>query len=1290
MLAPEPSQPQTTEYEQRHRSTPRVISACRNLSSTARGILEKLRLSTSLPDRVTAQCLANRGLEASQDLDTFLHPSLQHLPNPSRFKNFDAAIEMILSAINRRERIGIVGDYDVDGTTAVAQFVSTLTDAKSDHRFWIPNRFNDGYGINDRIVREIVQADCKLVVLFDHGTHAIAQVAELQRQGIPVVIFDHHTVGDVLPAGILVNPRQPDCGLHHEYPCASGLAYFVCARLSAKCSLPTPDCGLAALGTIVDVVPLHGANRTIARIGLSDLRRTDNDGIIELCNRLGIDHRELQSSDLGFQIGPAINAAGRMDDGTQCVELLTTHDRNRACEIARELHARNEVRKTKQRELLLDADRSLNSKEIMPRALVSYRPYYHPGLVGLIAQGLAQRYTRPVFILAPSLGPSDSDEIRGSARAGHESFDLVRILSLAKQRDLDGVIIKWGGHPAAAGVSIQKDAILAFSSLINKAFKELYPKDVKEVAVHADCPLKVRELTPSFVASLDRLLEPYGQGFEAPRFLFESLTVRAVHSYSGKRYMLVLEQNNATVRAFVGPELWNGDITPGATIDIVATPASVYRNDSRHVQVTVNAYRVIHDAPTKPLELRSATQQLPAPITEPKQEPPEQSLIDGIGEPARKPSQLAKLHKQLEELEKAFARRYIYPELQALADQLESRPKGSQFLLPSEASPLWEKLSKDYGLSLRTDGLQYRPAHIEFIRHFFDQPGNHFLQAPTGSGKTEVALVIASHYRNKGSRVIFLAPTIEIVRQVAERAERMLNNPATILDGKNAGPKKRATIHAAGSLGFVVGTPAALRNDQEAGIFAFQPDDLLIVDEAHHAVGEYPFVPLVEAARKIDARILMLSATPGQMQQKHEWPKFDDMLNMLGVDHVFPINMRVGERAINGHRLEQSEEIKAALSVIERYLTGIRQELWQIGAQCRVPELIKQVSEVFGKKDTARVASWPRIQPLLELTPRLGSSESRASRLLYAAGEVYQSHHTLAQRGICAFLLRCVEGRCRSLFPKDAQEAKSSITLVYRSSEIERVYRSLARGVATGLWSQANLEKAFGISRKEFLKLDETLRKTIWNREVRRLKREVMDSLVNLEYSDHPKEERILRQLININSPTFLSLGHREDAIFLAARITAKLAPRNIRAVPFSGEQDNTTLGITHQERQRNLEAFNNKDAKVIVSTSAGNEGVDIEAEFGWAVVFDGSQIKATQKQGRVGRRAFGMFEYLLMDHEDEFRYKNILRKVVEFQKMLNEHRSMVMEARGLSPQRVGNPFRKRPDDSPGSQGELF
>ena len=1255
-----------------HRPTPREL-VCASpppthvkwVASVVKKIGAEIGVKGAVAPELVATILAARGFNGRDDIEKIIRPELSALPDPARLKNFDEAVSVIAESIQRGDKIGINGDYDVDGTTAVAQMVRTLQQTNTPHEWEIPDRHTDGYGLSERIVQRFIDTACKTVLLFDHGTHNHTAIAKLRSHGIKVVVFDHHAVGESLPDAIVVNPAQPGCGFGEYKPCASGLSFFLNHRLSEVLNLPPPDCGLAALGTIADMVPLLGPNRTVVASGLQALQKSSNQGIRHLAAQLGIYAGELSATDVAFYVGPAINAAGRLGNARRCVELLIGEDEVELQKIARGLVELNQMRKEIQREQLTRNYDRLGGLRYVPPVLVSSHETHHQGVVGLTAQGLATRHTRPAFVFA--------NNGKGSARNGGDPYDLIGMLRAAKARDTHGTIVAFGGHHAAAGLTIRADGLHDFTRLISEVAREQLPQPRASIQVVADAKLSLAQLTPKLVRNVQRLLGPCGQGFANPKFLIESLTIQDVVTYAGGRRMLVLEQGGVKVRAFVGPELWEEAIRPGCVISLIGTPAAIYRNDKHHVQLTVDGVKVV----TQPS----------SPDTKAESEPSAGMITGGEALKALRPPTILRTPEIQEE------RRRSPSKFEALREAFlaEMRALPSDFLYPDLLELVEDPFAKDVtpqrraaGLAMQTkyelsalklDSFTTRPEQLEFIRWFLERTDNGILQAPTGSGKTEMALIIASLQRSRGHRTIFCAPTLEIQQQVHERAPQMMEVESTLMSGEIA-PQKRAKIYIEQDPAFISAIPHVIRNDIERGVLSFRSTDLVVIDEGHHTVGEYPYVPLIKKAHEVGARVLLLSATPGQVQAERSWDAFTSLKKLVGVEHIFPSNVIRRQPKISSLHRELTDEMKVAIELLSRRVATLRGEVMNYLAHKGSSNLIRDTREILGA-NTITFPSVTTISPLLERVRTMNNERERWDVVNALCGmiELSELYQALAYQGISGFLLRVVEKRLEMQFPVAAVQTargkaflapKRSLSLVYASHDVERAYQRLAIGPFVGVWNTASLEQISGLSTSGWGALSAKDRRSRFNQGISSALTRLTDELVRLDYSDHPKE-RYLMDALSLHSSfdqSIVFVRDRSHALFLAARLSHRFEKSGRTAVALTGTGQGIKRGLSRAQRKDNMREIADGRAKIIVSTSAGNEGIDFaRVQHGYIYRFSASAIEALQQWGRVGRRdRASEVVYLCSAPEEHGKCLSILRKVAEFYKMLNQERQAILD----------------------------
>jgi single-stranded-DNA-specific exonuclease len=482
-----------------------------------------LRLSRSLGlHPVTAQVLVGRGIAEEEEARRFLNPGPASLREPRLLADMDAATDLVASTIAARGRIAVYGDYDVDGVCGTAILLRALRAfGAEDVRGFIPHRVADGYGLRADALRRLREEGCALVVTVDNGTTRAAEIAEAQAQGLAVVVTDHHEAGGDLPRCPLLNPKRPDASYPFTGLAGCGVALKLVLALAERMGRLAqepfrtllPDLfAAAAIGTVADVVPLRDENRSLVAMGLQALAATKHAGLRALLEIARCAGRPVRAHDIGFRIGPRLNAAGRVGSAETALDLLLTEEPARAARIAGELEAGNRERQRLEREhteealALAERDAATN-----PPAFVLARKGWHPGVIGIVAARVAETYDRPAALIA-----IDGEEGRGSAR----SFGGARLHEALER--CTGLLLSHGGHAKAAGFTLRAENIAAFREAFAAAVAA--QGDGARGAHVVDAELPLDALTGPLAREISSL-EPFGPGNEEP--LFCAFDVRA-------------------------------------------------------------------------------------------------------------------------------------------------------------------------------------------------------------------------------------------------------------------------------------------------------------------------------------------------------------------------------------------------------------------------------------------------------------------------------------------------------------------------------------------------------------------------------------------------------------------------------------------------------------------------------------------------------------------------------------------------------------------------------------------
>lgn len=474
-------------------------------------------------DPLLRQLYANRGVRHGDELKRD-NQSLLHF---EQLKGIEQAARLLGDAIISGKKIIVVGDFDADGATSTALCMLALEQLGScNHTYLVPNRFDFGYGLSPQIVEIAAQQNAHLVLTVDSGIGCFAGVERAKQLGMQVVISDHHLAGEHLPvADAIVNPNQPGCAFASKNLAGVGVAFYLMLAvrryLAEQQVLAQPPklaelLDLVALGTVADVVPLDANNRILVYQGLQRIRSGQcRPGIQALLDVAGRDAQRLAASDLGFVLGPRLNAAGRLDDMVLGIECLLSHDKQQARQMAVSLDELNQQRREIEGSMQQEAEKLLGEMQFadtgLPTALVLYKPDYHQGVIGILAGRIKDKYHRPTIAFAEQ----DEHSLKGSARSisGLHIRDLLEEIN----RRRPGLIDKFGGHAMAAGLSLATDKLGAFEQVFNEVSQEwLAGRDLQE-HVLSDGPLQTHYLSLQMAEQLKQA-GPWGQGFSEPVF----------------------------------------------------------------------------------------------------------------------------------------------------------------------------------------------------------------------------------------------------------------------------------------------------------------------------------------------------------------------------------------------------------------------------------------------------------------------------------------------------------------------------------------------------------------------------------------------------------------------------------------------------------------------------------------------------------------------------------------------------------------------------------------------------
>lgn len=508
--------------------------------------------STLKVSPLLAQLLINRGVTDPHSAHSFLQPKLSELSDPMLIPEMEKAALRLATAIRKREKIVIYGDYDVDGVTGTALLFQCIRLLGADVHYYIPERIQEGYGLNVLAIRNLAQGGAKVIVTVDCGITSILEAEEAEKKGLDLIITDHHQPTKELPrAYAVINPKLSARGFRDlsGVGVAFKLAWALGIVIGGKRKV-SPQyreflmnaVGLAAMGTIADSVPLVGENRILAKYGLTTLRQSTHPGIKALLERADLEGLAISSKHVGFRLGPRLNAAGRLEDAKLSVELLITQCPQRAAEIASQLEEKNRKRQDLQSKILQSAREMIEKEMALDNTgvLILAGEGWHPGVIGVVASRLVEEFHRPTIIIAlrGELG-------YGSARSIPD-FNLVEALHFSKQR-----LLKFGGHTQAAGFRIKREEVVGFKNLINSFASTILRREHLQPVLITDGELPLGQLSVPLLKELN-YLRPHGEGNPEPLFTAGELTVAGEPSRlgtSGQHLSLFLRQSDVSFRA---------------------------------------------------------------------------------------------------------------------------------------------------------------------------------------------------------------------------------------------------------------------------------------------------------------------------------------------------------------------------------------------------------------------------------------------------------------------------------------------------------------------------------------------------------------------------------------------------------------------------------------------------------------------------------------------------------------------------------------------------------------------
>lgn len=535
-------------------------------------------------NKVIGKIIVNRHVVNDEDVRIFITPTRDDFHNPFLFKGMDIAVERIIKAINNKEKILIYGDYDVDGITSTTVLKKYLMDRGISVDTYIPNRLHEGYGLNKNAINTIKDRNIDLIITVDCGISAIEEVDYAVSLGMDIIVTDHHEVGEKLPNALaVIDAKRKD----NTYPFRSlagvGVVFKLIQALSIKLEIKPEEylkyLDLVCVGTISDIVPLEGENRTIAKLGLMLIKVTRNLGLRELIKSSG--YKEIDSNTISFGVAPRINACGRMGHEEEALKLFLAEDLESATKITKELNEYNTLRQSTEKAIYEEAVQQIEKNHLDENnSIVLGGKGWHHGVIGIVSSKVTDKYYKPSILL------SFEDNIAKGSGRSVPGFDLYE--GLAKCEDL---LEKYGGHSMAVGLTLKKENLENFKERFEQIAKE---KNIKELVpiIYIDDELKLKDINMDLVKSIS-ILEPFGEANKVPLFLIRNLKIDSIRALSeGRHLKLTLRDENFVINA-IGFELGYlaEEYRIGDRIDVVGTLEINSFNGFSSIQINMKDIR---------------------------------------------------------------------------------------------------------------------------------------------------------------------------------------------------------------------------------------------------------------------------------------------------------------------------------------------------------------------------------------------------------------------------------------------------------------------------------------------------------------------------------------------------------------------------------------------------------------------------------------------------------------------------------------------------------------------------
>lgn len=493
-------------------------------------------------NKLLATILVNRNIIEKEDIRLFLEPTRNDFHNPFLITDMEKAVKRIIQSIEKQEQVTIYGDYDVDGITSITVLKSFLQDRGLDVKSYIPNRLEEGYGLNPKAIEKIVNSGCQLMITVDCGISAIEEIDYANSLGMETIVTDHHEPGNELPKALaVIDNKRKDSNYPFRELAGVGVVFKLIQAIGIKLGLKEEEylkyLDIVCVGTISDIVPLVNENRVIAKLGLMLIRQTRNIGLRSIINSSG--YHKIDSNSISFGIAPRINACGRMGKAEEALDLLLSKNYNQVNELTQKLNEHNRVRQETEKNIFESAIKQVEEEHLEENnAIIVGGENWHHGVIGIVSSKITEMYFKPSILLS-----FEEDGIgKGSGRS-IPGFDLHDALMQCTD-----TIEKFGGHSMAVGITVQKDNFLKFREKFEQIAKDAHIDEIVPV-IQVDSKIDVKDINKDMVESLKQL-EPFGEGNRMPVFVFKNLKIDSIRALSeGKHLKLTLKDNNTIINS---------------------------------------------------------------------------------------------------------------------------------------------------------------------------------------------------------------------------------------------------------------------------------------------------------------------------------------------------------------------------------------------------------------------------------------------------------------------------------------------------------------------------------------------------------------------------------------------------------------------------------------------------------------------------------------------------------------------------------------------------------------------